>query len=384
MATPKNIYHLFLDRFAGPIANDAEPAFAGGTLAGVTNKLSYIKDLGFNSIWLSPFYQSAAYHGYHITDFYKVDPHFGTEHDLDLLLARAHSLGMEVYADFVPNHLSIHHPYFKDALQNKRSNYRNWFFFMQWPDKYLTFLQFCEIPKINLDHPDARKYIIDAALFWADKGLDGFRIDHAIGPSLSYSQEFYKTLKTNFPNIYLFAELWAEGISRSMFRTINPPRKFWKYLWGIDQAKLQLDYSRYFDGVLDFYTQSLIHEAILNQASINQAIKKINNYHNKFIAGYEPICFLDNHDMDRFLYQCNNDKNKLKKGLSILSELRSTIAIYYGTESGMQQSESIRTGKPHADINVRKMMNWNSIDQEMMQFVTRLLNKRNHPENSQV
>jgi hypothetical protein len=82
------IYHIFIDRFAGfhSSENWNQPVFLGGTIQGIIDKLPYLLDLGVTTLWISPFYQTFAYHGYHITDFYQVDPHFGTVEDVRELM----------------------------------------------------------------------------------------------------------------------------------------------------------------------------------------------------------------------------------------------------------------------------------------------------------
>ena len=146
------IYHILIDRFAGftSTENWDKPVFLGGNLKGITEKISYLKNLGVNTIWISPFYQTSEYHGYHITDFYKVDPHFGTENDLIELIDAVHKNNMYIIADFVPNHCSNQHPFFIDAIRNKESKYRSWFYFTDWPNKYLCFLSIGFLPKISV------------------------------------------------------------------------------------------------------------------------------------------------------------------------------------------------------------------------------------------
>lgn len=122
------IYQIMVDRFNGEwIEHDNANHFMGGTLKGVIEKLDYIKDMGITTIWLSPVSCTANYHGYHITDFMNIDPHFGTIEDFDMLVDTVHKKGMKIIADFVPNHCSVEHPYFKDALANRNSPYRKWF-----------------------------------------------------------------------------------------------------------------------------------------------------------------------------------------------------------------------------------------------------------------
>ena len=119
------IYHILIDRFAGFTSTDNwdKPMFLGGNIKGIIKKLPYLKDLGIDTIWISPFYKTSAYHGYHITDFYQVDSHFGAEKDIRKLVDTTHKHEIRIIAGFVPNHCSMQHPYFKEAQTDKNSQY---------------------------------------------------------------------------------------------------------------------------------------------------------------------------------------------------------------------------------------------------------------------
>ena len=155
------IYHILIDRFAGYTdqENWNKPVFIGGNLKGITEKLSYIEKLGINTIWLSPFYETNKYHGYHVTDFFKVEPRFGNIKDLKQLISQAHKRNIRIIADFIPNHCSNKHPYFIEALNNRKSKYRKWYIFKSWPDKYLCFLNFKNLPKLNLRNKETKLHI---------------------------------------------------------------------------------------------------------------------------------------------------------------------------------------------------------------------------------
>ena len=157
------IYHIFIDRFAGFKSTDNwdKPEFLGGNIKGIIQKIPYLKDLGITTIWISPFYKTSAYHGYHITDFYSVDAHFGCIEDLDMLISKVHDNKMKIIADFVPNHCSKHHPFFIEAQNNKKSKYYDWFYFTNWPDQYLCFLSISEIPKLNLNNKITKDHILN-------------------------------------------------------------------------------------------------------------------------------------------------------------------------------------------------------------------------------
>lgn len=371
-----SIYHILLDRFAGEIHHADQPVFAGGTLIGASQRLAYIADMGFNAVWISPFYQTVAYHGYHITDFYSIDPRFGTEEHLEKFISQAHQLRLKVFADFVPNHLSREHPYFVAAQQDADSQYRDWFHWQHWPDKYRSFLFFDEIPKINLRNKDAREHIIGAAQHWLAKGLDGLRIDHAIGVPMDFNREFYRRIKTQFPDAFIFGEVWAEGISRRMFGTINIPYKWLRWIAGTSQTRLQFDYAGCFDALLDFSVQNIFRVSASEGLSAEQTAGNVAEYFKRMPKNYTPVCFLDNHDMDRFIWQASGDTEKLKIALTALCGLSCPIAIYYGTESGMSQTESIKSGKPHADLAVRQPMHWYAIDAEMHDWLRTVLKRR--------
>jgi cyclomaltodextrinase len=110
------IYQILIDRFAGCRAEGWDkPQFLGGTIRGIIGKLDYIKDLGANTLRISPFCKTDQYHGYHTTDFYQVEPRFENVEDLKELIESVHNAGMRIIADFVPNHVSDQHPYFLDA-----------------------------------------------------------------------------------------------------------------------------------------------------------------------------------------------------------------------------------------------------------------------------
>jgi glycosidase len=114
------IYHILIDRFAGfaSTENWDKPTFLGGNIKGIIEKLPYLQNLDINTLWISPFYKTNTYHGYHITDFYQVDSHYGTAEDIKKLIKAIHKYDMRIIADFVPNHCSGKHPFFQDAQRN--------------------------------------------------------------------------------------------------------------------------------------------------------------------------------------------------------------------------------------------------------------------------
>ncbi|MBN1525382.1 MAG: hypothetical protein JW904_12915 [Spirochaetales bacterium] len=265
------IYHILIDRFAGFTVQEnksspKQPGFMGGTLSGITEKLDYIQNLGMNTIWLSPFYKTTAYHGYHITDFYSVEPRFGTLGDLKVLIKAAHDRGLRTIADFVPNHCSYQHPFFKDAKSNPESPYRNWFFFSKWPNKYRAFFDFFELPKLNVNNPETAQHLLEAAEYWTRMGIDGFRIDHAVGVPKIFLKDLSRAIKKENPNAILIGEAWMANPGWKYLQDIDLPNKYLRRLFGcITQEFVQREYVGILDGVLDFFVRDLMLEFIAHK-----------------------------------------------------------------------------------------------------------------------
>ncbi len=373
------IYQILIDRFAGfSEQKQYQPSteFIGGNLQGIIEKIPYLQKLGVNTLWISPFYKSSAYHGYHITDFFSVDPHFGTEQDLTDLIDLVHQNNMHIITDFVPNHCSRLHPFFQEAQNYEDSPYKDWFYFSDWPDSYQCFLSVSDLPKINLHNPLARNHIIDAALYWLNKGFDGFRLDHVIGPSNRFWEIFSKKIKTSFPDCVLIGEAWMQGISFSELKTINLSWKYLKWLFGSSSDWLLKSYQGILDGVLDFQGQQLIQQAIHSYQSTSTIQHQLTHHYKHFDESYLLPLFLDNHDMDRILFQCGNDIKKLKKAATLQFSTSQPVIIYYGTEIGMSQQQSIWDQPMHGDVLAREPMQWHHINEDIFSFYTQLINKR--------
>ena len=373
------IYHIFIDRFSGfkSTKNWEKPIFLGGNIRGIIDKLTYLKDLGVNTIWISPFYETSAYHGYHITDFFRVDSHFGTIDDIKKLIQSVHENDMHIIADFVPNHCSKEHPFFKDAQLNKNSPYYDWFYFTKWPNQYFCFLSVREIPKINLDNPEARRHIIDAAKYWLSNGFDGFRLDHVIGPKHSFWLQFKEEIKNRYPNAVLIGEAWMMGIKRKELITINIQNKFLKWLFGAASDSLFKEYVGELDGVLDFKFQELMKSYIIRNKISKQTLKtRLKRHYDHFPDDYFLPTFLDNHDMDRFLFLCGNDQEKLKQAAEIQFSIDQPAIIYYGTEVGMMQKQSIWNLPAYGDLQARQPMNWKKQDIKLFDFYKKLIQEK--------
>lgn len=363
------IYHIFIDRFAGydPAVNWQSGQRMGGNLRGIIQKIDYIRSLGVNTVWISPFYASSAYHGYENTDYYAVDPHLGTEADLRELIDLAHANGMKIIADFVPNHVSHLHPYFQDALKHKNSKYRDWFLFSRWPDAYESFYSiFPSMPKLNYSNPEVMEYAIGAGRKWLGAGLDGFRIDHVIGMSNAALKGLFGTLKREFPNSAFFGEaamLNTDGETASKpdfisVRSVRIPKKRQLWLLGVrGLEKLQHTYAGILDGTLDFFAANQFARFAEGKLGLDNLKRKLQRHAATYPSDFTLVYFLDNHDLNRFLFLAGNNTAKLLEAAGVQFSLPGAKVIYYGTEIGMTQTARINAPGSN-DSQTRQPMRW--------------------------
>ena len=352
------IYHILVDRFTGDKTQKNENKFLGGTISGITAHLDYIKNMGFNTLWLSPICQSKNYHGYHITDYYTVDPHFGTLDDVKRLIELVHRQGMRIITDYVPNHCADTHPFFIDARKSKQSQYRDWFHIEE-DGSYRCFMGYDELPKLNLNYGPASRYMIEVAKYWCNIGFDGLRIDHAIGPSFNFWNAFMTEMRQHYPDKVFFGEVWSAGLDEKFFNTVHLKKQWEKKHYGINQEKLQQDYIGVLDGVLDFEYREILLRHINKGENIvgnKELQREIRRHFAKYPKDFKLILFLDNHDTDRILFSCRGNATLVEEAIRFSKQTGRPFVMYYGTEAGMANKESIFSGKPYADLAVRECL----------------------------
>ena len=364
------IYHLLIDRFNGgwQTPPKSENVFCGGTLQGVIDKLDYIQGMGFNAVMLSPIFASANYHGYHTLNFDEVDPHLGTWEDYQRLLDTAHGKGMKVICDFVPNHCWYQAPMFQGALLKNGGKKRDWFFFKNdSSDEFVSFLGYGDLPKFNLTTPEVVSFMIEKAEKLARMGVDAFRIDHALGQPHSFLKSLRESLQAIRSDIVVFGEVWAFGIgpqlaSQLYFKTESRLNEFLtQETKPFSQDDLQADYVGTLDGVLDFAYRDLLLEEVHAGHSIkgNATLKsKVEAHFAKYPKDFKLVLFLDNHDTDRFLFDCHDDTTILQQAIEFTKELPHPFSFLYGTEQLMTNNPSIFNAEPYADLRVRNCMDW--------------------------
>ena len=364
------IYHLLIDRFNGgwqtpPVS---ENVFCGGTLQGVIEKLDYIKGLGFNAIMLSPIFKSQNYHGYHTLNFDEVDPHFGTWEDYQQLLDQAHDKGLKIICDFVPNHCWYQAPIFEESLLKNGGKHRDWFFYPKADsDEFVSFLGFGDLPKFNLTNPEVVSFMTEKAERLVRMGVDAFRIDHALGQPHSFLQRLRQSLEAIRSDIVVFGEVWAFGIgpqlaSQLYFKTEGRLSEFMaQETLPFSQDALQADYVGTLDGVLDFAYRDIILEEIRAGRGVkgNQTLRsKIADHFAKYPDDFKLILFLDNHDTDRFLFDCREDVSLMQEAIDLTMEQPRPFSFLYGTEQLMSIKSTIFNAEPYADLRVRNCMDW--------------------------
>ena len=364
------IYHLLIDRFNGgwQIPPKSENVFCGGTLQGVTEKLDYIKELGFNAIMLSPIFKTANYHGYHTLNFDEVDPHYGTWEDYQQLLDQAHDKGLKIICDFVPNHCWYEAPMFQESLLKNGGKHRDWFWYKNDDsDEFESFLGFGDLPKFNLKNPEVASFMIEKAEKLVRMGVDAFRIDHALGQPHEFLKRFRESMQAIRNDIVVFGEVWAFGIGPQMasqlfFKTDARLQEFLaQETKPFSQDALQVDYTDTLDGVLDFAYRNLLLEELQAGRGIkgNAALKsKIEAHFAKYPENFKLVLFLDNHDTDRFMFDCHDDVNLLQEAIELTTELPRPFSMLYGTEQLMTIDKTIVNAEPYADLRVRNCMDW--------------------------
>lgn len=221
----RNWYEIFVYSYAD---SDGDGI---GDIKGMTEKLDYIADLGYNGIWLMPIMPSPSYHKYDVTDYYSIDPQYGTLEDFEEFVNAAHERGIWVIIDLVVNHTSSEHPWFiASAVSN--SDYRDWY---NWTDKpctgygsykgdtsnYYECRFVSTMPDLNLDNPEVKNEILKIMEFWLnDMDVDGFRLDAvtsyytgnntATNEFLSFIKQEAERIK---PGSFIVGEAWTNLVS---------------------------------------------------------------------------------------------------------------------------------------------------------------------------
>ncbi len=255
-------------------------------MRGVIERLDYIAALGATCIWLSPVFPSPSHHGYDATDYRSVEPRLGSADDLRALIAAAHARCLRVLLDYVVNHISSEHPAFQRALADQHAPETTWFSFTRWPDQYLSFFGVPDLPQIDSDSPPAREFMIEHARYWLEQGIDGFRLDYANGPSHAFWSMFRAATRTARPDSVTLGEV-------------------------VETAALQRSYQGRMDGCLDFLLLQALRQFFAFGSITPSEFDGFLRRHLAFFpADFVLPSFLDNHDMNRFLWVVGGDTRR--------------------------------------------------------------------------
>ena len=333
------IYQIFADRFFNvtgdfPKTEDKPSLKCNGTLRGIIEKLDYITELGVNVLWFTPVFPSPTYHGYDATSFFEINPRLGTKDDFKELIDKAHARGMRILMDFVPNHWSNQHPTFIEATQDQNSPHFKWYTFEHWPDQYKCFFTSKSLPQINLRHAPAREHVLEAAKYWLDFGADGYRVDYCIGPTPDFYADFRRVTRTTKPDSWTFGE------------AVDPPDS-------------QLTFEGGMDGALDFMLlEGLRATFAFGKWSAKKFGEFLDRHEAYFPETFSRPSFLDNHDMNRFIWVAQGDLRKLKLAALCQFTLIGAPVIYYGTEVGLSQPADVMQNGRAIHEETRMPMLW--------------------------
>ena len=222
---------------------------------------------------------------------------------------------------------------------------REWFFFREYPETYEAFYDVPDQPIVNTDHPAAREYLIGAAQHWLELGCDGFRLDHAHGATHAFWSAFRAGTRAARADAAIFGEI-------------------------TDTPALMRSYAGRMDGVLDFPLLDLLRGFFAFQSiGVSQFDRALRQHFGYFGAELVLPSFLDNHDMNRFLWLVGGDTRRLKLAALCQFTLPQPPIVYYGTEVGLSQRQAV--GRLE---EARLPMLWDEAqDQDLLDFYRRLI-----------
>jgi len=355
-------YEVFVLSFADGNADGK------GDIKGLTQKLSYLQDLGIKAVWLMPIMNSPSYHKYDVTDYESIHPDYGTIEEFKIFVAEAHKRDIKVIIDLILNHTGSDHPWFQSAIKGQQSPYRDYYVWAekdsiraqiskkttsfdsdnitQWhavngdtlAEHYYGFF-YGGMPDLNFDNPKVRQEFVDIARFWLSEiGIDGFRFDAAkhiyptdrASDNHAFWQEYRTALQKIKPDVYLVGEVWSNA------KEVAP------YLSGIPS-------------LFNFDMGTAITNTVnagMDTMKLISKYKDITDFYKSVTSSYLDATFLRNHDQNRILTELGGSMEKMRVAAGILLTLPGTPYLYYGEEIGMLGA------KP--DEYIREPFIWNA------------------------
>ena len=369
---------VFLPDEQGQITNRD---FFGGSLAGITEKLDYLKSLSVSTIYLNPIFEADSNHRYNTADYHAIDPMLGSEEDFRTLCREAHARDIRIILDGVFNHTGSNSRYFNaegfypepGAAQSTESPYFSWYSFHPWPTDYDAWWGVHTLPAVNEEQPDYRRFIISdkdsVVRHWLRDGADGWRLDVADELPDDFIAAIRDAIQAEKPNGYLLGEVWEDGSNKIAYSRRR------RYLLGRETHGL-MNYP--------FRTALLAWLGGGDAAAFRDDMETIRENYPP-AAFYGAMNFLGTHDTPRILTllgveRTTEDKGqraayrlspaelargqkKLRLAAMLLYSFPGSPTLYYGDEAGMQGFE---------DPLNRGTYPWGSEDESLLAFFRRL------------
>ena len=350
-------YQIFPSRFRkGPIADKKEGLSPwpdrdtvvtneqkfGGNLGGITEKMSYLADLGITGIYLNPVNCSTTQHKYDTTDYFDIDPDFGTKEDMKKLVAEAHKYGIRIMLDGVFNHSGWEFFAWQDVLKNRQnSEYADWYMVNDWSfpgkpghnadeGKFFAFAYCDYMPKFNTNNPEVRKYLIDACEFWVKEyDIDALRLDVANEVCHDFCRELQTRMRGLKNDFYIIGEIWHNSIP---------------WLRGNE-----------FDAIMNYPLQNAIYNFALDKERTSHSFEQdVNRCLTDYFQQTQKVMFnlMDSHDTMRLVTKAGS-RNKALQMLAVMFAMPGSPCIYYGTEVFLEGGK---------DPDCRRCMPWKDIE----------------------
>lgn len=365
------IYLIMPDRFAnGNPQNDNMPGMLekanrddlngrhGGDIKGIDDHIEYYKNLGITALWLNPVFENNmptySYHGYSITDFYKVDSRFGTNKDYKNLIDDCHKNGIKMIMDMVFNHCGSGHWWMNDLPQKDwihnfpeftRSNYHAATITDPYASEYdktklLNGWFDVTMPDLNQKNSLLANYLIQNSIWWIENvGLDGIRMDTYPFSDNKFLADWMNRINKEYPNFNVVGECWLGSASGVAY-------------WQKDVVNKNA-YKSPLKSVFDFPLMYAINQAFTEDNTWDKGIVKLYealaqdfNYGNT----NNIVVFADNHDTDRFFSIIEEDYQDFKNAMTFLLTTRGIPLIYYGTEILMTGQKNLGDGDLRKDF----------------------------------
>ena len=329
----------------------------GGDLAGIEQHLDYIEDLGVTAIWLNPVLENdmkgGSYHGYATTDYYRVDPRFGSNEDYKRLIDKTHQKGMKVVMDMIFNHCGSDHPWMKDVPSHDwfnnldhyvQTNHDKEAYFDPYVSDYdkntmINGWFVPTMPDLNQKNPHVAKYLIQNSIWWIEySGVDGIRQDTYPYADVDMMRDWCQAVELEYPDYNIVGEAW-------MNYTIGSA--YWQR-----GSRLNFGKDTGLKSVMDFRLMGIAHDVFHADGGLQGVFEHL-CYDYVYPDIYHVLRFLENHDTDRFLREMPKSSEDLyayKQGVTFLLTIPGIPQLYYGQELLMHGTKEKGDGYIRLDV----------------------------------